>query len=262
MPEIALQQSPTIKSQVTRPAVHSSEKAGPVNALDPITSYQQAFGNHAVQRMLRAKVIQAKLVVNPPDDEYEKEADQVADKVMRMPEPVVQRACPRCKEDEAVQTAAPLTARITPLVQRQAVPEEEEEEAVQAKTADGRTVQRQEEEPEEEEPLQTKPISAANLERKVRDSSSFVPPIVHEVLRSPGQPLDKKTRTFMQQRFDYDFSQVQVHSDAAAEQSARDVNANAYTVGHNIVFGAGQFAPGTHEGQRLCSRDRHNQRRK
>jgi hypothetical protein len=79
MPEIALQQSQVNKSQVTRPAEHVLEKAGPVNAIDPITSYQQAFGNQAVQRMLRAKVIQAKLVVNPPDDEYEKEADQVAD---------------------------------------------------------------------------------------------------------------------------------------------------------------------------------------
>jgi len=68
--------------------------------LDPkITSYQQAFGNHAVQRMLREKVIQAKLVVNPPDDEYEKEADQVADAVMRMPEPGMPPMEPE-KEDE------------------------------------------------------------------------------------------------------------------------------------------------------------------
>jgi hypothetical protein len=162
MPEIALQQSQVSKSQVTRPAEHVIEKAGPVNALDPITSYQQAFGNQAVQRMLRAKVIQAKLVVNPPDDEYEKEADQVADTVMRMPEPVVQRACPSCKEDKAVQTA-PLAAQITPLVQRQAVPEEEEEEAVQAKAADGGILQHQEKEQEEEEPLQTAPLAAQTL---------------------------------------------------------------------------------------------------
>ena len=70
------------------------------------------------------------------------------------------------------------------------------------------------------------------------------PPIVHEVLRSPGQPLDTATRAFMEPRFGHDFSRVRVHSDAAAEQSARDVNAGAYTVGQNIVFGAGRFAPG------------------
>ena len=59
----------------------------------------------------------------------------------------------------------------------------------------------------------------------------------------------------MEQRFGYDFSRVRVHSGAAAEQSARDVNAHAYTVGHNIVFGAGGFAPGTHEGRRLMAHE-------
>ena len=59
----------------------------------------------------------------------------------------------------------------------------------------------------------------------------------------------------MEQRFGHDFSQVRVHSGGAAEQSARDVNANAYTVGHNIVFGAGQFAPETHEGRRLLAHE-------
>jgi Domain of unknown function (DUF4157) len=81
------------------------------------------------------------------------------------------------------------------------------------------------------------------------------PPIVHEVLRSPGQPLDTATRAFMEPRFGHDFSRVRVHSDAAAEQSARDVNAGAYTVGQNIVFGAGRFAPGTQEGRRLIAHE-------
>jgi hypothetical protein len=69
------------------------------------------------------------------------------------------------------------------------------------------------------------------------------PPIVHEVSRSPGQPLDPGTRAFMEPRFGYDFSRVRVHSGAAAQQSARDMNANAYTVQNNIVFAAGRFAP-------------------
>jgi hypothetical protein len=59
----------------------------------------------------------------------------------------------------------------------------------------------------------------------------------------------------MEQRFGHDFSGVRVHSGATAEQSARDVNARAYTVGHNIVFGAGQFAPITHEGRRLIAHE-------
>ena len=58
-----------------------------------------------------------------------------------------------------------------------------------------------------------------------------VPPIVHEVLRSPGQPLDAATRAFMEPRFGHDFSGVRVHTDAQAADSARAVNAQAYTVG-------------------------------
>jgi Domain of unknown function (DUF4157) len=81
------------------------------------------------------------------------------------------------------------------------------------------------------------------------------PPIVHEVLRSPGQPLDTATRAFMEPRFGHDFSQVRVHSDAAAEQSARDMDARAYTVRQNIVFGPGNFALGTHEGRRLIAHE-------
>jgi hypothetical protein len=62
------------------------------------------------------------------------------------------------------------------------------------------------------------------------------PGIVHEVLHSPGQPLDASTRSYFEPRFGHDFSRVRVHTGASAEQSARDVNAHAYTVGHNIVF--------------------------
>jgi hypothetical protein len=81
------------------------------------------------------------------------------------------------------------------------------------------------------------------------------PPIVNEVLHSPGQPLDKSTRDFMEPRFGQDFSGVRVHTDAKAAESARAVNAKAYTAGNNMVFGAGEYAPGTHEGQRLLGHE-------
>jgi hypothetical protein len=64
-----------------------------------------------------------------------------------------------------------------------------------------------------------------------------VPPTVHEVLRSPGQALDKGTQEFMGTRFRYDFSHVRVHTDAKAAESARSINALAYTVGEHVVFG-------------------------
>lgn len=81
------------------------------------------------------------------------------------------------------------------------------------------------------------------------------PPIVYEALRSPGQPLDPGTRAFMEPRFGYDFSRVRVQSGAPAGQSARDVNANAYTVGQNIVFAPGQFAPATRQGRQLIAHE-------
>ncbi len=81
------------------------------------------------------------------------------------------------------------------------------------------------------------------------------PASLDRVLASPGTPLDPALQADMAQRFGHDFSQVRVHSSAAAEQSARDVSANAYTVGQNIVFGAGRFAPGTHEGRRLIAHE-------
>jgi Domain of unknown function (DUF4157)/L,D-transpeptidase catalytic domain len=82
-----------------------------------------------------------------------------------------------------------------------------------------------------------------------------VPPIVHDVLNSPGQPLDTGTRTFMEPRFGHDFSQVRVHTDARAAESARAVNALAYTVGRNVGFGTGQYTPGTSEGKRLLAHE-------
>ncbi|TAH49043.1 MAG: DUF4157 domain-containing protein [Chloroflexota bacterium] len=82
-----------------------------------------------------------------------------------------------------------------------------------------------------------------------------VPPIVYEVLRSPGQPLDAATRAFMEPRFGQDFSGIRVHTDSRAAKSAHAVNALAYTVGHNVVFGAGQYAPQTSVGRRLLAHE-------
>jgi hypothetical protein len=82
-----------------------------------------------------------------------------------------------------------------------------------------------------------------------------VPPIVYEVLRSPGQPLDAGTQAFMGSRFGHDFSGVRVHTDQRAAESARSVNALAYTVGRDVVFGAGQFAPGMMAGKRLLAHE-------
>jgi hypothetical protein len=85
--------------------------------------------------------------------------------------------------------------------------------------------------------------------------SSAVPLIVHEVLSSPGQSLDAGMRAFMEPRFGHDFSQVRVHTGDRAAESARAVNALAYTVGRDVVFGTGQYEPGTSEGRSLLAHE-------
>jgi hypothetical protein len=87
------------------------------------------------------------------------------------------------------------------------------------------------------------------------DTVDAVPVIVHEVLRSPGAPLDPATRTFMEARFGHDFGRVRVHTDARAAMSAQAVQALAYTVGRDVVFGAGQYAPTTSIGRRLLAHE-------
>ena len=104
-----------------------------------------------------------------------------------------------------------------------------------------------------EECKQTAPM----LQRKAtfHAGDAEASPIVDEVLRSPGQPLDDATRSFMEPRFGYDFSRVRVHTDARAAESARTVNALAYTVGQNVVFDHGHYRPGAPDGKKLLAHE-------
>ena len=97
----------------------------------------------------------------------------------------------------------------------------------------------------------------ATLQRAKTNAAlmSAAPPIVHEVLRSPGQPLDVATRSNMEPRFGHDFRSVRVHADSKAAESARAVNALAYTVGRDVVFGAGQFSPTSTAGRKLIAHE-------
>ena len=81
------------------------------------------------------------------------------------------------------------------------------------------------------------------------------PPIVREILRSPGQPLDAATQEFFEPRFGWNFSRVRVHMDARAARSASVVHAQAFAVGERIVFGAGRYAPAGFDGRRLIAHE-------
>ncbi|HJV61277.1 MAG TPA: DUF4157 domain-containing protein [Albitalea sp.] len=95
------------------------------------------------------------------------------------------------------------------------------------------------------------------LQRKAQSVAAVaqVPAAVHEVLQSPGQALGDDVRGAMEHRFGHDFSDVRVHADARAAASARAVDAAAYTVGRDVVFGAQQFAPSTAGGQKLLAHE-------
>ncbi|MBI3431965.1 MAG: DUF4157 domain-containing protein [Hydrogenophilales bacterium] len=85
--------------------------------------------------------------------------------------------------------------------------------------------------------------------------NDMAPSSVGQALEGTGSPLAPALRRDMEQRFDHDFSQVRIHTGHAAERSAADVNALAYTVGRNIVFGAHRFAPGSQDGRRLLAHE-------
>jgi len=95
------------------------------------------------------------------------------------------------------------------------------------------------------------------LRRKAADGGAVktVPPIVHQVMDSPGEPLDRTTRTFMESRFGHDFSQVRVHTDARAAASAQAVNAVAYTAGEHIVLGGGYSSLASSAGRQLLAHE-------
>jgi hypothetical protein len=91
--------------------------------------------------------------------------------------------------------------------------------------------------------------------RDAADAPVAVSPVVHEVLRSSGQPLDTGTRSFMESHFGHDFGKVRIHVDRPAADAADSVNAHAFTVGADVVFGWGQYVPGTQTSRRLLAHE-------
>ena len=191
--------------------------------IDHILSLQKTIGNQAVQKLFKSGVIQAKLRIGQPNDIYEQEADRVAEQVMRMPEPQVQQQPEEEEEREFIQPK-PLAGQITPLVQRQV--EEEEDEILQVKEAPGQ--------------------------------NSTMPPSVEpdiKSLKSGGHPLSKPERDFFEPRFGYDFSNVRLHTDSKAAETARALRARAFTFGSHIAFGAGDYLPQTASGRRVMAHE-------
>ena len=152
----------------------------------PLSRFGHNFSQVRVHRPV-AGAISTKLAINKPGDEYEREADEVADRVMGIPN------------------------------------------------------------------LRSKPIQT---KLQANDRAGIeAPSIVDDVLRSPGQPLDQAARVFFESRLGHDLSVVRIHTDAEASAAALSMNALAFTVGRDVVFGAGQYAPDTASGRRLLGHE-------
>jgi hypothetical protein len=146
--------------------------------------------------------IQPKLAINQPNDKYEQEADAVADSIMRMHDPPVQRKCAECEK------------------------EEEGKQVIQRKES-------------------------------VQEGSGEINQIAENIvgIASSGTPLPEGIRDFFEPKFGFDFSNVKIHTDAAASQSAGSIHAKAYTYKNNIVFNSNEYQPGTEAGKKLLAHE-------
>jgi hypothetical protein len=220
-----------LAAKAPKSGVHTAKaiQSRPSGIAASLFQLQQTRGNRFTQQLLRSSAIQAKLTVSQPGDQYEQEADRVADQVMRMPDP----ATPATVRSDG----PPQISRL----QRKCAQGGEEE--IRRQAMNGTM------EEEEESSLQAKEVSG--------QVSEVTPAVQTQIdgVRGGGQPLSESTRAFFEPRFGRDFSNVRVHTDARAVESARAVNALAYTVGHDVVFGAGQYQPDTSAGQRLLAHE-------
>lgn len=97
----------------------------------------------------------------------------------------------------------------------------------------------------------------ASVARLLGDEADESPPspVTDVVGSGRGRPLDGETRSFMEARLGHDFGDVRVHTDSRAGDSAKAVRADAYTVGRDVVFGRGQWSPGTDAGRRMLAHE-------
>ena len=195
--------------------------------------------NPVIQQLLGSARVQPKLRVGAVNDPAEAEADRVADRVMRMPEPVnggvdggkVQRKCATC-EEEAQRKPAETIRRM------------EEEEELQMKPAK-QTMQRSPE------------ISNMIRLSQSADGAAALAPSTEGAIRGLGNgaPLPASERSFFEPRFGRDLSGVRIHSGGKADEASRSINARAFTLGSDITFARGEYRPGTGQGRRLLAHE-------
>jgi len=218
--------SPSLKKDSGERADTPSSASFSARRQGPLYTAGPAVGLDAGERSTQdVRGIQPKLTVSEPDDKHEREAERVADAVMRMPDPEstletqekvpsdrIQRMCPRCQRRH-----------------RQGRPLNCEE--------CGAELQRCEDGGDKD----------AKISGGVEQAA--------EVAREPGKPLPGRTRSFFENRMGRDFGDVRIHTGTKADRVARSINARAFTLGSDIVFRSGEHRPGTREGKHLLAHE-------
>jgi hypothetical protein len=248
-----------------------------------------------IRNILRGPAVQAKLTISEPDDEYEREADRVADEVMRMPEDSVagisaapegvQGMCEECEETEA-------GAVVREFVRA----EQEEVESVESHSrapgsapsvtlhsdrpplAQTSRLQGAELEDEETEPADSQrrddpadDPDVVRYEAEADDAAERVVAMAEPDSRTRmgrwngqgsrrgggdgGDRMPEEVRQSMASRFGFDFGHVRIHTDGEAATLTRQLGARAFTRGHDIYFAAGTFDPASPEGERLLAHE-------
>ena len=178
---------------------------------------QQYIGNQALLRLIRSGRIQPKLKVVESEDVYEKEANRVAERIMRS--------------------------------------ETSEQPYFQIESGGKRIKSKFKSCREKED---SKKFSISRMENSSRgqvDVTDKTTRNINNIVNQTGSSLDIPTREFMQSRFGYDFGNVRIHTDESAAISATSVNALAYTMGNDVIFGKGHYQPNTFEGKSLLAHE-------
>lgn len=248
------------KGSAAKPDAGKADAAKP--GTTPAGAGQQRFDRMAVR---------AKLAVSEPGDAVEREADAVADKVMRMPEPQGGAS----GAATAAPSAAPAGRKTPPQVVRAASASPETApggKPVDAAKSEGKPPPVRSGHPRPATTEGTQGGAAtqgcAKTPQVARAASPGAPaeagkdqagrlsvPADFAERLGAGEALDAQTRAFFEQRLEADLSGVRVHTDAAANKAALDIGAKAFTYGSHIAFASGQYQPGSAEGKRLLAHE-------
>ncbi len=212
------EKSPT----TTPPTAHKSSqpffgKAGGSGFFEPASASTLPF-------------VQAKMTVNKPGDKFEQEADKMADRVMRMPQPEEKVQRSEVKEDK-IQKSDRRTAEV-------------KEEKIQKADAKEEKIQKAE---AKEEKIQRRGEGTPSV-------SSLTQSAIHNKTTG-GQPLSSDVRSYMEPRFGADFSNVRIHSDQESASLNNQLSARAFTYQNHIFFSRDQYQPGTSEGKQLLAHE-------